>query len=225
MRDLHAGHADGRRGVPGFGRCAEAKKRSARPSPATCAAAPATPRSSTPSPSPPTGAPAAEPDAARAAGRVAAHPGRGLPGAGCHPAPAGRRRHRPDGADHRRDRRATGARPGPVGARRAARHPGRRRRPGDRCADDLHRDPPLARASPSSCRPWPRRRRRSAPPRSRTAARSAATSPTPRPPATRCRSCWLPTRSWCWAARAGSARCRPPSSGRRTGRPRCAPTS
>ena len=59
VRHLHAGHADGRRGLPGIGRCAEAKTRFATRSPATCAAAPATPRSSTPSRWPPSAAPAA----------------------------------------------------------------------------------------------------------------------------------------------------------------------
>ena len=59
------------------------------------------------------------------------------------------------------------------------------------------------RSSPSSCRHWSTPRRRSARPRSRTAARSAATSSTPRPPATRCHSCWRSTRRSCLAAAAG----------------------
>ena len=75
--------------------------------------------------------------------------------------------------------------------------------------DDLHRDPPLERSAASTCRRWSRRPRRSARPRSRTAARSAATSRTPRPPATRCRSCWRPTRRSCSARCAASERSRP----------------
>ena len=59
-----------------------------------------------------------------------------------------------------------------------------------RRAHDVHGHPPLGGCAASTSRRWSRRPRRSARPRSRTAARSAGTSRTPRRPATRCRSCW-----------------------------------
>ena len=55
------------------------------------------------------------------------------------------------------------------------------------------------RSSPSSCPRSRRRRRPSERRRSRTAARSAGTSSTPRPPATRCPCCWR------WGPRSSSA--------------------
>ena len=55
VRDLHARHADGRRGVPGSPGPSRRTRTSARRSPATCAAAPATRRSSRRSPWPPNG--------------------------------------------------------------------------------------------------------------------------------------------------------------------------
>ena len=65
----------------------------------------------------------------------------------------------------------------------------RPRRAAHRRADDVHRDRSSRRSCGGGCRCWSRRRARSAAARSRIAARSAATSPTRRRPATRCR-CW-----------------------------------
>ena len=86
--------------------------------------------------------------------------------------------------------------------------------------DDVHRDPPLAALSRARRRHSSRPRRPSGRRRSRTAARSAATSRTPRPPATRCRSCSPPTPGSCWAPCAGSARSRRRRSGPPIGRRR-----
>ena len=67
------------------------------------------------------------------------------PGRGADPADRGR--HGPDGRADRRARRAAGADPRPVAARRAARHRRRRGRRHHRRPDDLHGDPPLERLS------------------------------------------------------------------------------
>ena len=81
-----------------------------------------------------------------------------------------------------------------------------RRRAVDRRAGDLHRDlirSPLVQQRAADARRRPRAR--SAACRSRIAARSAATSRTPRRPATRCR-CWRPpTRASCCASADGDA--------------------
>ena len=137
------------------------------------------------------------PNARRAAGRLprTAWPRRTR----CWPpstARPDRRRHRPDGPDHRRAGRAAGARPRHLArSTSCAASAIESNALVHRRADDLRRDPPLPARAPSSCRPSPRPRRPSARRRSRTAARSAGTSSTPRPPATRCRSCSPPTPS------------------------------
>ncbi len=79
-----------------------------------------------------------------------------------------------------------------------------------RRARHLHRLHRVARRCTSACRSSPTRRARSAACRSRTAARSPATSRTARPRPTACRCSWPPTRRSCCARSTRSGRCRSP---------------
>ena len=87
-----------------------------------------------------------------------------------------------------------------------------------RRADDVLGHPGARRCAASTCPAWSKPPRRSARPRSRTAGHSAATSPMPRRPATRCRSCSRWTRRSCSARSVASERSRPRTSGPATAR-------
>ena len=230
VRHLHAGHAHGRAAPTSTTAAAPTTTRSARRSPATCAAAPATPRSSTRSrlPRPPRRSrPRPDASACRATGRLAAVAVRGTGAARRRRRPAAdRRRHGPDGPDHGRARPSARSASSTSGtstscaASRVGERPARHRR-----AHDVHGDSQQRPRSRATCLRWPSAHRPSARRRSRTAARSAATSSTRRPRVTRCRFCLLRTLRSCCAAPRRSEPSPRPTSGRRTASRRAGRTS
>ena len=217
VRDLHAGDADGRRGVPRVGRRADRRRhpRGDRRQPVPLHGLHEDHRRD-----PARGRAGRAPDAGRAAGGLAVLPARGVRAPRRAAASSARRRHGPARPAHRRAGSAAGAGHRPVAGGRAARDRHPRRVPRARRAHHVHGHPPLADlpGAPAGARRCGRDDRRGADPAprhdrgqrdERLAGRRHAAG-----------AARAGRDRWWWAASPASARSRPPSSGPPTaGRP------